>query len=229
MKNNYIPLLAISGILGSLLMFTGDMLLYYEPVSGADYDSIARMGTMPTDRLIAGGMVGPIASILSVIGGYMLYILFRPVNKIFAAVLFLSYAIMLIVGGTYHAMFPNFGFAGRLPESLQAPQIELIKTYLNNIYSIMFIAGTVWTLVLFYLVLFKKSLYPIWLLLFTPTLLLLLAGIVKNHIPYPVGGVIYGGWLNLCFVLYFMLCLFYFRKTRSQCDDGALSEGVKYQ
>ena len=43
MRNISLKFLAISGILGSALMFTGDMLLYYEQVSGTDYDSIARM------------------------------------------------------------------------------------------------------------------------------------------------------------------------------------------
>ena len=55
MKINKLQILSLSGIFGSLLMFSGDMLLYYEAVSGHEYDSVSVMSTMPIERLIAGG------------------------------------------------------------------------------------------------------------------------------------------------------------------------------
>ena len=146
MKLNKLQLLSLSGILGSLLMFTGDMLLYYEPVSGLDYDSVAVMGTMPINRLIAGGLIGPLASIFSIIGGYLFYTVFKPVNKTLAKVLFACFAIQFIFSGTYHAMFSNFGFVGKLPESSQAQQLVFIRDYLKSIYNVIFICGTIWTL-----------------------------------------------------------------------------------
>lgn len=78
----------------------------------------------------------------------------------------------------------------------------------------MFVSGTVWTILLFYLVIFKKSQYPIWMLLFTPTILVLLSCVIKNHIPYPLGAIIYGGWKNLCFTLFFLVCILYFKKHK---------------
>jgi hypothetical protein len=214
MKINKPQLLSLSGILGSLLMFSGDMLLYYEPVSGLKYDSVARMSTMPIERLIAGGLIGPIASMFSLIGGYIFYIVFRSVNKVLAKILFICFAIFFIVAGTYHAMFPNFGFIGRLPESLQPQQLLFIRTYIKSLYILIFICGTFWTLILFYVVIFKKSLYPIWLLIFTPTLLILLSQSLKDYIPYPLGAIIYGGWINLCFALFFIVCFSHFSRKR---------------
>jgi len=210
MKINKLQLLSLSGILGSVLMFTGDMLLYYEPVSGLEYDSVARMGTMPIQRLMAGGLIGPIASIFSIIGGYIFYMVFKPHNKTLAKILFANFAILFIVAGTYHAMFTNYGFIGRLPESLQPQQILFIKTYLKSINNVVYFCGILFTLLLFYLVIFKKSLYPKWMLLFTPTLLILMAGFVKDYIPYPLGAIVYGGWINLCFMLFFIVCFIYF-------------------
>ena len=49
MKIHKLQLLSLSGIFGSLLMFSGDMLLYYKTVSGLEYDSVARMSTMPVE------------------------------------------------------------------------------------------------------------------------------------------------------------------------------------
>ena len=223
MKTNKLQLLSLFGILGSLLMFTGDMLLYYEPVSGLEYDSVARMATMPINRLIAGGMAGPVASIFSLVSTYMFYLVFRRINKILAIILFASLAIEFIVSGTYHAMFSNFGFVGRLPESMQAQQVLFIRTYLKSFYNIIFICGTIWTLLLFYLVIFKKSLFPVWILLFTPTLLILLGGTIKNYIPYPYGGIIYGGWINLCFVLFFTVCFLHFSRKSIRSEINNLS------
>jgi len=214
MKINKLQLLSLSGILGSILMFTGDMLLYYEPVSGLEYNSVARMSTMPIERLIAGGLIGPIASVFSLIGGYIFYLVFRSVNKVLAMILFACFAIFFIVAGTYHAMFPNYGFVGRLPELLQPQQLLFIRTYLKSIYILISICGTFFTLLLFYLVIFKKSLFPRWMLLFTPTLLILMAGFVKDYIPYPLGAIVYGGWINLCFMLFFIVCFIHFSRRK---------------
>lgn len=214
MKINKLQLLSLSGILGSILMFMGDMLLYYEPVSGLEYDSVARMGTMPIERLIAGGLIGPIASVFSIIGGYIFYLVFRSANKALAMILFACFAILFIVAGTYHAMYTNFGFIGRLPESLQPQQILFLKTYLKSINNVVYFCGTLFTLLLFYLVIFKKTIYPVWMLLFTPTLLILLAKTLKDYIPYPLGAVIYGGWINLCFMVFFIVCLIHFSRRK---------------
>ncbi|MCD4682842.1 MAG: hypothetical protein K8R86_06135, partial [Bacteroidales bacterium] len=179
MKLNKLQLFSLSGILGSLLMFSGDMILYYEPVSGAEYNSVAVMSAMPIERLIAGGLIGPFASIFSIIGGYIFYIVFRSVNKVLAKILFASFAVLFVVAGTYHAVFANYGIIGRLPESLRSEQLLLFRTYMESIYTVIFICATIWTLILFYLVIFKKSLYPLWMLLFTPSLLILLGKSLK--------------------------------------------------
>jgi hypothetical protein len=208
--------LSLFGVFGSLLMFTGDMLLYYEPVSGIEYDSVSRMGEMPIYRLIAGGIIGPIASIFSIIGAYLFYIVFRSENKILAKFLFVSFGILFVFAGSYHAIFPNFGFIGRLPESMQSQQIIFIRTYLKSINIAIYFFGTVWTFILFYLVLFRKTLYPKWMLFFTPTLLIMLSSLIKDYVPYPLGAIVYGGWINLSFMLYFIVCFVNFRKNKNK-------------
>ena len=138
-----------------------------------------------------------------------------PINDFTPAALFVffaCFAIMFVVAGTYHAMYPNFGFIGRLPETLQSEQLLFLKTYLKSINNVVYTCGTLFTLLLFYLVIFKKSIYPLWMLLFTPTLLILLAKTVKDYIPYPLGAIVYGGWINLCFMLFFIVCFIQFSK-----------------
>ena len=58
----------IIGIIAAILMFTGDMLLYYDKkdyVSDGTFQSvIALMKNVSDKRLYAGGIIGPIAAFL---------------------------------------------------------------------------------------------------------------------------------------------------------------------
>lgn len=207
-----LQLFSLAGILGSLLMFSGDMLLYFHLVSGADYNSVPIMSKMPINRIIAGGLMGPIAGAFSVLGGYLFYLVFKSINRFLAAFMFIFFALMFIASGSYHAVFASLGLVGRLPEPHQAEQLLFLKTYLKSIYSFIFACGLIWTLLLFYLVIFTKTIYPKWMLFFTPTLLLLLSPYFKDLIPYPLGGILYGGSINLIFMLYFTVCFIALRK-----------------
>jgi hypothetical protein len=199
--------LALLGILGSVILYVGDQVLYYEPVSGQDYDSTLRMSAVAMNRLIIGGILGPISSMFSLAGAYLLYLLFRQQNKIMAATLGISLGAFFILFGAYHALFPNQGIAARLPDQFQATQLEMIRSYLGTVYMAFTIPLLLWTFLLFYFVLSKKSPLPFWILVFTPTVLTLLIFPLKDFIPYPLGSIIFGGWINITFVVFYILII----------------------
>ncbi len=200
------------GLLGSFLMFCGDMILYFEKVSGANYNSIAKMSTVPLKRVMLGGLMGPLSAIFSVAGAYVFYLIFSSVNKLLAKLSFLSLSSFFIFAGSYHAVFANLGFVGRLIEPYRTMHIKIVLHYLSLIYKFAFVFGLLWTIIFVALVFLKKSLLPGWIVLFTPTLWILLAPVFKNLIPYPLGGIIYGGWINLTFVVFYSVLLVYFYK-----------------
>ena len=212
MKNNKLLILALIGILGSVILYVGDQILYYEPVSGHDYDSTLKMSTISLNRLIIGGLLGPISSIFSLAGAFLFYLLFRKQSKPLAAILGISLGAFFIIFGCYHALFPNQGFAGRLPDQLQTEQLEMIRSYLGTVYMVFTIPLLVWTFLLFYFVLRKSSPLPIWILAFTPTLLTLLILPLKQFIPYPLGSIVFGGWINITFVVFYIIILVVARK-----------------
>jgi hypothetical protein len=212
MKMNKLQVLAFLGIFGSIILYVGDQVLYYEPVSGQDYDSTLKMSTVSMNRLIIGGLMGPISSIFSLAGAYMLYLLFRKQNKPVAAILGISLGAFFIIFGSYHALFPNQGFAGRLPDQFQAEQLEMMRSYLGTVYLAFAIPLLVWTFLLFYFVVSKKSPLPVWILPVTPTILILLIFPLKTLIPYPLGSIIFGGWINITFIIFYILILVVARK-----------------
>ena len=208
MSKNKIKLLTLSGLLGGLIMFIGDQLFYYYKVSGADYNTIPVMGEMPIDRLIAGGVLGPVAAIFYIIGAYYLYEVFKKTNRTVALVSFGLLAVFLLIAGAYHAVFATYGFAARVPSGLNAEHVEYVSRYLAALHSIDYVIGIGCTALFLYLVIFKKSSLPPWLAFFTPTLIILIQPFFKNYIPYPLGTIIYGGWFNLSFALFFLMSFF---------------------
>jgi hypothetical protein len=112
----------------------------------------------------------------------------------------------------YHAVFATYGFAARLPEPMRTEHIAFVRQYLSLIHRIDYVIGIIWTILFIYLTLLKKSILPIWLIFFTPTLIILIQPVFKNYIPYPLGTIIYGGWFNLSFILFFLMSFFAIRK-----------------
>lgn len=217
MKLNKFQIFSLFGLSGSLIMFTGDMLFYYEKVSGANYDSVARMSEIPVKRLFAGGIMGPLSTVFSIMGTYLFYIVFRSINKTLAKISVFSLSAFFVFASAYHSVFTNLGFAGRLPEPFRSRQLNIISRFLDTIYSFDFVFGLLWTIIFLYLILFKKTLFPKWFILFTPTILILLGDTIKGFIPYPLGAIIYGGWINLSFVLFYFICFIcfiYFSKNK---------------
>lgn len=200
-----LKLLPLSGVLGGLIMFAGDQLFYFQKISGADYNSLAKMAEMPVERLIAGGIMGPLAVIFYIIGAYFLYKIFQKSNKFLAAACFFLLAVFLLFAGAYHAVFATYGFAAKLPDTFSPEQVRFIDQYLSAIHTIDYVIGLIWTALFLFLLFTKKSSLKKWMVFFTPTLIILTQPLFKNLIPYPLGTIIYGGWFNLSFVLFFLM------------------------
>lgn len=72
-----------AGLVGSLLMYAGDMLLYFttQPLPDLEKDLLPSMGAVPLERLVAGGLAGPLAAVLYIIGFYHLFLRIKETRK----------------------------------------------------------------------------------------------------------------------------------------------------
>ena len=217
MTSKFMVQLAAFGIMGGLLMFFGDMCFYLRPISGADFIADPMMNTVPTDRLIIGGVVGPLAGLLYALGSVMYYLAFQDHNRLLARMVTTLFVVMFVVGGSYHAVYTTYGFVGDGDIYYTA---ERITGLIKAMQRVSFVAGVSGSALFIYIVLKYKTVFPKWIIIFTPTFWTLLNGPIAPYIPYPAGAVVIGGWINLCFIAFFGLCYVLFAREAKRETKG---------
>lgn len=198
---------AAAGLFGALLMFSGDMLLYFTADSyemdGTLTPYIGIMEKLPNWRLKLGGLLGPVAAFFYCIGYYHITLAAADDFKGLAFAATLISSLGIIVGGAYHSHFTYFGLLGKTDN--QAGIEEVIKnTGMLSRISISLIA--IGAVILGGLVVFGKTYYPNWFIVLTPMVTYFL-GFIMVKLPQPFRVVLFGGWYNLIYVIFFLASL----------------------
>ena len=197
-----IPLFAI-GLVGSLVMFAGDMLLYFTP-GAYDMDGTLRpyariMRDLPEGRVRAGGVLGPVAAFLYVVGFAGLPLLAEGdlAWLVWLTAGLLSFA--LICGGAYHAQYPYLAIAARTEDGSLVEQVAGNIMALQRLATIPMYAAFV---LLGMLVVLGQTQLPPWMVVTTPLVTSFL-GFAWLRVPQPARCVLFGGWSNLVFTIMF--------------------------
>ena len=191
------------GLLGSVLMFAGDMLLYFTPGS-YDMDGTLEpymriMRDVPAGRVRLGGVLGPVAAFLYVLGFAGLALTARGdlTWLVWLAVALLAFA--LICGGAYHAQYVYLSVIAK------AGREELYDEVAGNIMFVMRFATVPLYLgfvVLGIAVVLGQTTFPAWFVILTPLATSFL-GLVWMRVPQPARCFLFGGWSNLVFTIMF--------------------------
>ena len=197
----------IAGLIGSLLMFMGDMVLYY---SKEDYTSdgtlnpiIAIMKKESRPRLYAGGIIGPLAAFIYCIGYCHLVLIMDEQYQIFGWACFFINSLGIICGGAYHSHCAYFGLIGRHDAKIA---LEEVHKYLNVQKAVTFGLQGIGFLLLAICIILKWTIFPIWFAIFTPGILFLFFPLTKK-LPKGLHMIISGGWTNLISVIYYGVAL----------------------
>jgi len=185
------------GVGGSLLMYAGDILLYGTP-SNTDItlDGITRiMAALPTWRVMLGGLVGPLASLLYCIGFHGICREVRQEHDRPGLILFLLFSLAILYGGAYHSHYPYLTLA-------DAPHAT---AYLSRMTLGAGIPMAAASLLFLFLVLTGRTRYRKRIALVSPLPLILL-GPPLASLPAPWLTFIAGGWNNLLFTVFFTAC-----------------------
>ena len=119
---------SLSRVAGAILMFVADLVLYYSKVpsertAAVYFASIdpngerlaeSPMADIAPERLMLGGVLGPVAAALYTLGFTQLYFGLVPdVGAFLPAIAAVGLSLMMIIGGVYHALFPFTGFLAK--------------------------------------------------------------------------------------------------------------------
>lgn len=192
-------------LLGGLLMYIGDILLYFSTQHFIDIEReiLPSMGSIPTTRFFIGGTIGPMATALYLLGFYHLYLRVKPEAKKWGKWSFVLFTLGMLFGCSFHTMFPAFGIVSKAghPELVE----ELLKyaSYLGDTFLV--VTGLGWLLYVV-LILTGKTSFPRWSIFFTPLITTGLGELWK-FLPDPIPVITWGGWLSLIFVIFYFIAL----------------------
>ena len=191
------------GLLGSLLMFAGDILLYFTP-GAYDMDGTLRpymriMRDVPAGRVRLGGVLGPVAAFFYVLGFAGLVLVARGDLSWLVWLAAALLALALICGGAYHAQYVYLSVIAK------AGREELYYEVADNIMFVMRFATVPMYLgfvVLGVAIVLGQTVFPAWFVVLTPLVTSFL-GLVWTRVPQPARCILFGGWSNLVFTIMF--------------------------
>ena len=167
------------GLAGALLMFAGDMLLYYTPEDFAcDPKSSAEekinaiidvMKGLPARRVMAGGMIGPSAAFLYCVGFYHIVLMTCEQAHTLAMAAFLLSCFGIITGGAYHS---HCAYLGLLGDDRNRDALNAAKKYFQKLPLILYAGEGLGFLLLIFLIVTGRTVLPWWMFLLSPGMLL---------------------------------------------------------
>lgn len=202
----------VAGIVGALLLFTGDMFLFGSWLSGKEAlaENWRLMSHFSPLRLMIGGILGPLSVIFYALGCWHFYLALKPGGKQLGFFVFLTYTSGMIVGGAYQAASPVLGFFFHVEQALGQEDFSMIYSltlqYLALFFTIAQIFAVIGSLLFIFLVLFRPTHYPRWMIFVTPPVILFTRTIFR-YLPAPLGGNLLAGYINLGFVIIFGVSL----------------------
>ena len=201
------------GFAGALLMFAGDMLLYYTPKDfsyGPKSSSeekinaiIDVMKALPAGRVMAGGMLGPVAAFLYCVGFYHIVLITNEQAHTLALAAFLLSCFGIITGGAYHS---HCAYLGLLGDDRDRAALNTAAKYFQKLPLLLYAGEGIGFFLLIFLIVTGKTALPQWLFLLSPGVLFLLKPVV-SRLPKGIRIIVSGGWTNLISVIYYVAVL----------------------
>jgi hypothetical protein len=200
----------VAGCAGALLFFAGDMLFYGHWGSGAGFHEgmIETVRNASLGRLFAGGLVGPFAACLCIVGFWHVYSNVRPSQEFVGRMMLVLFAVLMVFGSAIHTLWTARGLAmkfcyGSDNVSCRA-LLPAVNSYWGLAYNIGAVPGFAAAIVLIVLVLWGKTWYPRWTVLANPAVLMLLSPLA-DRVPAPLGAMLAGGFTNLSIAVFFLV------------------------
>ena len=202
-------LAGLAGLLGALLFFCGDMLFYGHVGPGAGFHEgmqhVVREASLT--RLFIGGLLGPIAACFCTIGFWHVRQNITARSPLLGRLTFYCFTAMMVAGSAVHALWVPRGLASKYEVALNtcAPDLfAALRGYWEVAYNLAAVPAYIGAVLLLFVVLFRRSIYPRWTALANFGLLSLLAPVAART-PAPIGAILVGGFTNLSIAVFFLV------------------------
>jgi hypothetical protein len=195
--------MGLAGILGGLVLFTGDMLFYFDSTST---DIKLNMGNASDFRITISGITALIASWLYMIGLVQVHYAFSPATKIVRNIVVVCFAGILISYGIIHAAYLAIATTAKIAVQNQLDMnttTALASAVNQKLRLIIYPVFAVLSFVFIVQVWKKKTLYPRWMVFFFPLVPFLFQGLISSALSGNIRIIISGGFLNLILVIFF--------------------------
>jgi hypothetical protein len=202
-------LAGLSGLVGALLFFVGDMLFYGHFGSGARFADgmLAIVLRASPARLFAGGLVGPFAACLCIVGFWHVYLNVRPSGAFVGRLMLVAFSVLMVAGSAVHTLWTAKGLALKYCYGAEAPCSQLLatlKSYWALAYNLGSIPGYIGAALLVALIVLGKTWYPRWTVIINPAVLLAFSPLAY-YVPSPLGAILVGGYTNLSIAVFFLI------------------------
>ncbi len=202
-KQSWFRIFGIFGVLGGLILFAGDLLFYYNPLS---VDLKHNMGLVSENRIILSGITALFATWFYLLGLVQLFYAFKFSKSILRNLMIGSFAAILVSYGIIHGAYIAIATTSKiaiqnnmnieLATSLASETNNIMRLFIYPIFALMsyLFISEVWK---------RKTLYPRWIIIFFPLVTFLFKGAFANIPNNSLWIIINGGFLNLILVLFF--------------------------
>jgi len=202
-NRTWLRIMGITGLLGGLILFAGDMLFYYDPDNANIKNN---MGYASDFRILLSGISALFATWFYLFGLVSVYYAFKPAKSSIRNTLIVCFAGILSAYGIIHGAYVAIAATAKLAVQYQL-DIDMATALASRInHALRLFIYPIFALLSFlfiYQVWNKKTLYPRWMILFFPLIPFLFRGIIGKFLNGSLQIVIMGGYFNLILVLFF--------------------------
>jgi hypothetical protein len=199
-------LFGISGILGSMLFIAGDLLYHHIP--GSRNSPSVKMRMLAEPRLLNAGTLGLIGCWFYTLASMHIYLAFQPAGEIFALVLLVVFAAIMVCYGITHTAYFSIA-AGAKVAARSGSDVEsggrLGTIFYQRLVYITYLPVALASLMMIYGIAAGRSLYPMWMVLFLPIITYLLKTPVTRVLKGRLQEIIKDSYDNFVLFVFFSL------------------------
>ena len=202
------------GLLGTLVLILGDQLLYWAPVSGAEFAArfTAIVAAVPPGRALAGAALGPLGGFLYLAGFAALWSRLRGGQPVLAGALLAALAFFIVAGSTYHTLWGPRALA--MQAAAQGPAdggaahlASGVIAFARTVFRMAQVAGWAAQALLVAAFVRPRCPFPRKVLAALPAWWYLALSLAAPFVPAPLGSLIAGSTANLSFAVFFAALL----------------------